>query len=40
MSDYDPDERFALNIDPDEALEIILEGDGEEVELDECEDEE
>ncbi len=25
---YDPDERFALNIEPDEALEILLDGAG------------
>ena len=25
---YDPDERFALNIEPDEALEILLGGAG------------
>ena len=36
MSDtFDPDERFALNIEPEEAFEIIFEGEGVEVEMDE-----
>lgn len=43
MSDtFDPDERFALNIEPEEALESILGGagtEGEEVEMDDDEPE-
>lgn len=31
---FDLDERFALNIEPEEALEIVLAGEGVDVEMD------
>jgi hypothetical protein len=42
-SKYDPDERFSLDADPEEALESILGGagtEGEEVEMDDPEESE